>query len=204
MKSRGTLIFSAIFVLAAFAAAVLPETAPPGDKESIIIQTMMRNLERFHYQPMDIDNDFSARAYDFYLNDIDGARLFFTTEDLGKFGVHKFNIDDQIAAGSYEFFDLTQERWKASMDKTQEWYRDILSKPFDVTKGSEIKMRDDDSGWSRSDKELRQYWEDYMKRDVISQIVSKQEEYKKAVENRAKIGSSACAKPSQVHVVAST
>lgn len=187
MKSRGTLLFSAIIVLAAFVAAVMPDTAPVGDKESIIIQTMMRNLERFHYQPMDIDDDFSERAYDFYLNDIDGARLFFTTEDLGKFGVHKFAIDDQIDAGSYEFFDLTQERWMASMDKTEKWYRDILAKPFDIDKGSELKMRDDDSGWSKNDKELRLYWDNYMKRDVISQVVSKQEEYETAVENRAKM-----------------
>ncbi|MCX8210653.1 MAG: carboxy terminal-processing peptidase [Lewinella sp.] len=187
MKSRGTILFSAILVLAAFMAAVMPETAPPGDKESVIIQTMMRNLERFHYQPMDIDDDFSARAYDFYLNDIDGARLFFTAEDLSKLSVHKFAIDDQIDAGSYDFFNLTQKRWKASMDKTEKWYRDILAKPFNINKGSELKMRDDDSGWSKTDKELSQYWEDYMKRDVISQVVNEQEEYEAAVENRAKM-----------------
>ena len=187
MKSRGTLILSALFVLTAFVAAVLPESAPPGDKESVIIQTMMRNLERFHYQPMDIDDDFSERAYEYYLNDIDGARLFFTAQDLKAFETNKYTIDDQIAAGSYDFFNLTQERWKASMEKTQEWYRDILSKPFDLKSGKEIKMRDDDSGWSNNDKELRRYWADYMKRDVISQVVSKQEEYATAVENRAKM-----------------
>ncbi|TXF89407.1 tail-specific protease [Neolewinella aurantiaca] len=187
MKSRGTLLLSAIFVLAAFVAAVLPETAPPGDKESVIIQTMMRNLERFHYQPMDIDDEFSERAYDYYLNDIDGARLFFTAEDLAAFAPNKLAIDDQIAAGSYEFFDLAQERWMASLDKTEKWYKEILAKPFNVDKGGEIKMRDDDSGWSKNDKELRQYWEDYMKRDIINQIVNKQEEYETAVENRAKM-----------------
>lgn len=187
MKSRGTLLFSAILVLAAFVAAVMPETVPPGDKDSVIIQTMMRNLERFHYQPMEIDDDFSERAYDFYLNDIDGARLFFTAEDLKAFEVNKLALDDQIEAGSYEFFDLTQERWRASMDKTQVWYREILSAPLNITSGGEIKMRDDDSGWSKDDKELRKYWADYMKRDIISQVVNKQEEYETAVENRAKM-----------------
>jgi carboxyl-terminal processing protease len=48
-------------------------------------------------------------------------------------------------------------------------------------------MRDDDSGWSKTDKELSQYWEDYMKRDVISQVVNEQEEYEAAVKNRAKM-----------------
>jgi len=162
MKIRGTFLLSAVFLLFVGVAAVLPETAPPGDKESVIIQTMMRNLERFHYQPMQIDDEFSGRAYDHYLNDMDGARLFFTQKDLGEFSLNKFTLDDQINAGSYEFFDLVQERWITSIDKTEKWYKDILSNPIALEKGGKFTVRDDDSGWSANDKALRQYWEDYI------------------------------------------
>jgi len=187
MKTRGTFLLSAIFLLFVGVAAVMPDTVPPGDKESVIIQTMMRNLERFHYQPMQIDDEFSGRSYDYYLNDIDGARLFFTQKDLGEFSPNKYTLDDQINAGSYEFFDLVQERWTASLDKTEKWYKDLLSKPVALEKGGNFTVRDDDSSWSANDKALRQYWADYIKRDVINQITNKQEEYKKSVEARAKL-----------------
>lgn len=170
------MLFSALFVLAAFVATVMPDTVPPGDKESVIIQTMMRNLERFHYQPMSIDDDFSGRMYDYYLNDVDGARLFFTQEDISTFATNKFAIDDQVKNGSYEFFDLVQDRWTKSLDKTEGWYKEILAKPFNLEKGGEITLPDDDSGWEPTDKALRQYWEDYMKRDVLNQIINKQNE----------------------------
>lgn len=176
MKTRGTFLLAALFVLAAFVAAVLPETAPPGDKESVIIQTMMRNLERFHYQPMEINDDFSGRMYDYYLNDVDGARLFFTQEDIGNFATNKYAIDDQVKAGNYEYFDLVQEHWVKSLNKTEGWYKEILAKSFDLKKGKDITLPDDDSDWQANDKALRQYWTDYMKRDVLNQIINKQNE----------------------------
>ncbi|MTB52745.1 carboxy terminal-processing peptidase [Lewinella sp. W8] len=179
MKSRGTLLLSALFVVSAFIAAVLPERTPPGEKESVIVQVLLRNLERFHYQPMEIDDDFSERAYDYYLNDMDGARLFFTQEDIEAFAPHRLQIDDQANAGQYDFFDLVQDHWVASLDKTEVWYQEILNQPFDLKKKGEIEMRDDDSGWVKNDKALKQYWEDYLKRDVLRQIVDKQKELEK-------------------------
>ncbi|MFT5999172.1 MAG: carboxyl-terminal processing protease [Neolewinella sp.] len=176
MKTRGFFLLSALFVLAAFVATVLPDTVPPGDKESVIVQTMMRNLERFHYQPMKIDDDFSSRMYDYYLNDVDGARLFFTQEDIAAFTANKYAIDDQVKAGAYEYFDLVQNHWTKSLDKTEGWYKEILAKPFLLDKGKDITMPDDDSGWEPSDKALHQFWTDYMKRDVLNQIINKQNE----------------------------
>lgn len=176
MKKQGTLLIAALLALGTVFFAFSPAEVPPGEKESIIIQTMMRNLQRFHYQPMEIDDEFSGRAYSYYLNDVDGARLFFTQEDIKAFMPHEDQIDDQVNAGTYEYFDLVQKHWKTSLAKTEKWYKEILAKPFNLDKGKDIKMRDDDSGWSSNDKELRQYWEDYMKRDILSQVVSKQDE----------------------------
>ncbi len=176
MKIRGTFLFSALLLVAAFTAAVLPEQTPPGDKESVIIQTMMRNLERYHYQPMSIDDDFSGRMYNYYLNDVDGARLFFTQQDLEVFNKHKTQIDDQVQAGSYDFFDLVQERWISALDKTEGWYKAILAQPFNLDQGGDVVIPGDDAPWKADDKELRQYWHDYMKRDVLNQIINKQAE----------------------------
>lgn len=187
MISRGTLLFSALALVGLFAAQAFPDAPPPGDKESVIVQTMMRNLQRYHYQPTAIDDDFSQRAYDYYLNDIDGARLFFTEKDMTAFAPYRKELDDQIAAGNYEFFETVQTRWLASLDKVEEWYEDILEEPFDLASGKEITMPDDDDGWKANDRQLRQYWADYLKRDVVNQIVNAQETYAKAVENRAKM-----------------
>lgn len=176
MKKKGTLLFVVLVALGTVFYAFYPADVSEGEKESIIIQTMMRNLQRFHYQPLKIDDDFSQRAYDYYLNDVDGARLFFTEKDIAAFTPYEDQIDDQVEAGTYAFFDEVQDRWKTSLDKTQAWYRDILAQPFDLDRGKEITMRDDESGWSADDQALRTYWKAYIKRDILNQIIDKQDE----------------------------
>lgn len=179
MKTRGPLLFSVLIALFALVAAVRPEVAPPGDKASVIVQTMLSNLERYHYQPAEIDDEFSTKVYDYYLNDLDGARLFFTQNDIEQFAPYRTLIDDQSEAGEYDFFDLVQERWMASLDKTETWYQEILAQPFDLEGTGELKERDDDSPWAANDSELRAYWERYLKRDVVRQIVDRREEIAK-------------------------
>ncbi len=149
---------------------------PPGDAPSVIMRTMLANLENYHYQPVAIDDEFSERVYDQYLNDVDGARLFFTQEDIDAFSKYRTEIDDQSKAGELTFYDLVQERWMASLDKTEAWYEEILSEPFDLQTAGEFRDLDEDSGWVANDAELKQYWYDYTKRDLVAQIVNKQEE----------------------------
>ncbi|MCP9236962.1 carboxy terminal-processing peptidase [Lewinella sp. JB7] len=179
MKTRGPLLFSALVLVFALIAAVRPATTPPGDAPSIILKTMLANLQNYHYQPTDIDDDFSERVYDHYLNDLDGARLFFTQEDIEVFAPYRTRIDDESKAGEYTFYDLAQERWTAALDKTQGWYEEILSEPFNLEEAGSFTDRDEDSDWATNDAELKQYWHDYMKRDLLSQITDKREEMAK-------------------------
>ena len=177
MKNKGILLSLALcLAIGSFFAAYLPAPVPPGDKESVIIQTMMQNLARYHYQPMEIDDDFSQRAYDYYLNDVDGARLFFTQDDIQEFSNHRLQIDNEIAAGSYAFFDRVQERWLSNLDQREEIYKDILAKPIDLDRKGDITLRDEDSEWLPNEKSLRTYWEDYITRDIVGQVTSQLEE----------------------------
>lgn len=180
MKKQGIFLIAILLACGASFFAFRSAEVPAGEKDSIIVQTMMRNLQRFHYQPMEIDDAFSERAYDYYLDDVDGARLFFTEEDTKTFDEYKNQIDDQVNEGTYEFFEVVQKRWTRALDKTQAWYQDILATPFDLNKGKEIKMRDEDSGWSKDDKALKQYWQDYIKRDILNQVVNRQNEIRES------------------------
>ncbi len=177
MKSRGPLLFSAILLVFALIAAVRPGmNVPPEDAPSVIMQTMLRTLSYYHYQPTEIDDAFSERAYQEYLNGIDGARLFFTQEDIVALDTYRLSIDDQSKEGKYTFYDAAQQRLDAALDKTQSWYEEILAEPFDLDAAGTFVDRDDTSDWPADDAELRQYWHDYLKRDVLNQIVNKREE----------------------------
>ena len=177
MKTRGPLLFSALVLVVGLIAAVRPaDPTPPGDAPSIILKTMLANLQSYHYQPQDIDDDFSKRVYTHYLNDVDGGRLFFTQEDIDAFSQYRTEIDDQAKAGEYTFYQLVQDRLDANMDKAEGWFEEILAEPFDLEEAGEMQDPDDDAPWAADDAELRQHWHDYMKRELLSQIVDRREE----------------------------
>ena len=180
MKTRGPLLFSALVLMVGLIAAVRPaHTVPPGDAPSVILKTMLANLQTYHYQPADIDDAFSERVFKQYLNDVDGARLFFTQDDIDAFAAYRSEIDDQAKAGEYTFYDLVQERWMSSLDRAEGWYEDILAQPFDLEATGEMIDRDDDAPWAADEAELKQYWHDYMKRELLSQLVDRREELAK-------------------------
>ena len=176
MKTRGPLLFSALVLVVGLIAAVRPADTPPGDAPSVILKTMLANLQSYHYQPKDIDDDFSEHVYTQYLNDVDGARLFFTQEDIDAFSQYRDAIDDEAKAGDYTFYNVVQEHLDASMNKAQGWFEEILAQPFDLEEGGEMKDPDDHAPWAANDAELRQYWHDYMKRELLSQVVDRREE----------------------------
>ena len=179
MRTRGPLLFSALVLVVGLVAAFRPADTPPGDAPSIILKTMLANLQNYHYQPAAIDDDFSERVYDYYLNDIDGARLFFTQGDVDAFTAYRKAIDDQSKAGEYTFYDTVQVRWMSALDRAQSWYTDILAEPFDLEAAGTFTDKDDRAGWAASEADLRQYWHDYMKRDLLAQLVDRREEIAK-------------------------
>ncbi|MEL6668977.1 MAG: tail-specific protease, partial [Bacteroidota bacterium] len=52
------------------------------DKETVLMQTIVQSLARYHYSPSEVDDELSSGVFEAFLNDIDGGRLFFTQEEI--------------------------------------------------------------------------------------------------------------------------
>lgn len=178
MFKRFPLILSGLFATGLLTlAVVLPQTdGTDQEKEAVIMQAVLSNLERYHFSPADINDEFSRAAFQAYLDDIDGARLFLNQEDILKLDQHRDQIDDQIKASSYDFFEQARQLADANRVKAQGWYREILAKPFDLDQGGSLQMRDEDSGWTANEVAQREYWREYLLRDVIRRVDDKMEE----------------------------
>ena len=181
MKKRLPILFSGLLAASFLSIAfVVPSNGgdEPG-KEAVIMQAIIKNLERYHFDPAKINDDFSNRTYDFFLNDLDGARLFFTKVDLAQVEQYRDQLDDESSAGTFDFFDKTQELHKAARAKTQAWYQEILAQPFDLDDKATFTIRNEDSEWTANDEELKAYWQGYLKRDALRRITNKLEEQEK-------------------------
>ena len=173
MKFRGPFFFS--ILLAAFLVAAYYPKIDNAEKEAVLMHTILNGLNQLHYSPKSLDDDFSERLYDLYLDRIDGGRRFFTQEDIQKLEGYKDQLDDEALVGSYTFFDLSVDLLTESLKKTQTYYREILESPFDFDKNEMVELDGDKKNFAKNDTELREYWRKYLKYETLTRLNDKLE-----------------------------
>ena len=174
MKYRGPIFFS-ILAIALLAAAIYPQV-DDGEKEAVLMQTIITGFNQLHFRPKAIDDTFSEEVFDFYIDQMDGSRRFFTEEDVARLEPYKYKLDDEINASSFEFFNLSQEIRKAGFEKTQAYYREALAQPFNYDAEETIELDGEKRPFAKNDAELRDFWRKYAKYETIQRLSSKLEE----------------------------
>ena len=76
-------------------------------KDKLLIEIISYVIERGHYDPKQINDNFSENVYLNYLENLDGQHRFFLKNDIDTFKSHKYKIDDEIKNAQINFFDLT-------------------------------------------------------------------------------------------------
>ncbi|MFK8101702.1 MAG: carboxy terminal-processing peptidase [Saprospiraceae bacterium] len=172
MKIRGPIFFS-LLAAALLIGAYFPNTT--ADKEAMLMHTIIGGVNQLHYSPLEIDDTFSEKVFDLYLDRIDANRRFFTQEDLARLKPFKKNLDDQALEGTYDFFNLSEELFLKKIDETQSIYQEILSKPFNFDVKEEIDLKLKKKPFAKDDAQLREYWRKNLKYDVMTRLTTKLE-----------------------------
>ena len=183
MKFRGFVLF-ALTTLVFLVAANYPPTNNT-QKEAILMQTLLSGLGQLHYSPQEINDDFSGRVYDLYIERIDANKRWLTQEGVSQLAAFKNQLDDEARGGTYEFLSLTQELLTKSLDKTQLYYREMLSKPFEFNGNEVIELDGKKKEFVIDDAALKSHWEKAMKYETLTRLVNKIEEQEKAKEKES-------------------
>lgn len=180
MKAGKPFFFSLIALVAAIAAFYPPER--PGTREQIQLATMMEGLRQYHFMPKEVDDNFSAQVYKEYLDRLDSGKRFFTQSDVETLNAFKLDIDDQINQRSFEFFNAASDRYAAAIDRTEGWFREILSKPFNFEIDEHLETDTEKLAWAKDENELKDRWRQQLKYEVLSRLADKIEDRNKGVE----------------------
>ncbi len=176
MKLRGTLFFTLLLGVTLFVSFFPHSKAKlPDQKETVLVRTMMAYVSQLHFNPKALNDAFSKDLYTYYLENLDGSRRFLTQEDLQVLGSFQYLLDDEIQKGEINFFDSAYSRFNASLLKTQEYYREILSKPFDFNEKETFELDGDKRSYAKNDAELKDLWRKYLKYETLNRVIDKME-----------------------------
>ncbi len=179
MKLRGPFYFSLFLVFVVFIGSYWPQFAQSSEKESIIMQTIAEGLSYWHFQPQQINDVFSEKVYNLYLERLDPTKRYLTQKDIQQLAAYRSKLDDEAKAGTFEFFDLSLELVNKGIDRTEAYYKEILSEPFDFSKDESIELDGEKRAFAANEMELKEFWRKYLKYDVLSALHSKIEKQEK-------------------------
>ncbi len=157
-----------------------------GEKDEVLIQSILNGMQHLHYAPLEIDDAYSERVYDLYLDDIDGSKRFFTVDDIAQMAPYKDKIDNEVSASEFEFFNLSVSLLKKRTALIEQYYKEILAEPFDFTKDEMIEFDEEELDVAKDEAELKDRWRKVLKYRTMVDITNnleKQEEAKKKAES---------------------
>jgi carboxyl-terminal processing protease len=160
-----------------------------GDKEKLILQAVLELMTKYHFQEVPLDDKFSNRLFDTYMDRLDGMKRFLTIGDLDLLDDYQDSLDESLENLDMRFFDLSYDRINKAIEKTRTWYPEILGQPFNFSIKDSIETDGEKRHWAKDDAELKEFWYDYLKYETLTRLAEKiknQEESKEQPEGGVK------------------
>jgi carboxyl-terminal processing protease len=170
-----TLVFSAVFLVKAYC----PPTANEQDREVVLLQTLLGNLEAMHYDPPALDDDFSSKVFDLYMEDVDGRKLFLIQKEYDQLRTFKTLLDDQAKQGKFDMFNQSIVLVEQGINRAETYLKFALEKPFDFQKAESIILDDEKRSFAKSELDLKNYWISLMKYETMVEYDKKLETQEK-------------------------
>ena len=166
---KGNYKFLLLALLIAFAScSFTSKKFDDPDKDKLLIQLITYLLDQGHFDPKDINDDFSANVFDDYLNNIDPFKRYFYASDIKEFEAYKNKIDDQIKAYDVSFFNLTHDRLLQRIAESKDIYTQILEEPFDFSKEEKYNADYEKLTYVTSKSEMKERWRQQLKFSTIA------------------------------------
>ena len=177
MKRNFKLVVLAIVLSASLLAfkALENNTSSSADpeKDKLLLELLTFVIERGHYNPVDIDDDFSKGVYKDYVEALDPSKRFFIQSDIDEFAEYETKIDDQIKNKDLTFFELTYSFYLKRMNESQKYYKEILEEPFDYTVDETINTEYEKLPYAKNSSELKERWRKQIKLSTLSSLTDK-------------------------------
>lgn len=174
MKLRSS-IFVLLILGGVFVSAYYPQ-ADPKEKEGVIFDTLLTILDRVHFNPKAIDDEFSKEAFETFLKYIDYGKRFLTQEDIDGLQQYELLIDDQAKMRDLTFFDAAMDRLDVGFAKSKTYYEKIKTEDLQEHATGMIELDSEKKKWASNDVELEEYWRTSITYDYISDIYEIQED----------------------------
>ena len=125
-------------------------------------------LQRYHYRKFNLDDDFSDRIHNHFIETLDSGKNYFLANDIQNFNQYRYLQDDFLLNADlrapYSFFALYQQR----VNERITYALALLEADFDFSTDEDFLIDREDATWPNTSDEQNDLWRKRVKNDVLS------------------------------------
>lgn len=160
---RNYKILVLVLLLAFASCSFTTKTFEDPDKDKLLIQVITYVLQRGHFDPKEMNDDFSTQVYTDYLDQLDPLKRYFYKSDIEEFEKFKVLLDDQLKEYDISFFNLTHERLVQRIEESKVIYKDVLKDPFDYSLDEMFNSDYENLDYVKNKKQMKDRWRQQLK-----------------------------------------
>ena len=145
------------------------QLTPRHSFEYKIINSM---LKRYHYKKFDLDDAFSGKILDQYLDQLDPSKVYFTAADIKQFNLHRDKFDDYINEGNTEVAVNIFKKYQQRINERSQYAIKRIEQPFSLDTDGEYLLDREDAMWESDVAALNTLWEKRIKNAYINEILA--------------------------------
>lgn len=146
------------------------------DKQTQTAREIVERLHRSHYEEISLDDNLSSSMFDRFLDSLDPAKSYLTTQDLKEFEKYRFLLDDQLSKGQldagFAIFSRYQERLIARLESNIKDLPGMLEN-FDYARDESLLIDREAFQWPSNNDAADELWRKRIKASALSLKLAK-------------------------------
>ncbi|TYT25818.1 tail-specific protease [Luteimonas viscosa] len=142
---------------------------------------------RYAYRPRPLDATMSSEIFDHYLESLDGAKLFFTAQDIARFRAHEPGMGDSVRSGDLEPAYTIFAMYKQRVADRVAYARALLEQDiFDFSGNDRWEYDREEAPWAADAAALDALWKQSVRNDWLRLKLAgkKPDEIRKTLDRR--------------------
>ncbi len=158
---------SVVFVVACSAIAIEGEESKNEKQVFDLTNTLISNI---HYNQIVLNDEFSKKAFDAFLDNIDPNKRFLLQKDVDGLSKDKFKFDDALKNRDLTFFENYVKLIEKREAAAQKIALSYLEKPIDLNIKDSVELDAEKYDFAINAKELKTRWKNYIHSRITNEL----------------------------------
>ena len=181
---KNIIVISLTFILGLASCSFISSNFDQTDKDKLLLQLITYVLDQGHFVEKEINDDFSRKVFNEYLNIIDPYKRYFYESDIEEFKKYEDQLDDKFINAEIDFFDLTYNRGQKRFNESKLIYKEILNNPFDYQIDEDFNADFESLDYVKNESEMKDRWRKQLKFSSIETYNELLDEQEKELEDK--------------------